>query len=89
MGLSKIRKRFLILTFFGAFCHSDKFVFWNQHKFKIFWYPIWPISGEKNFTSQKADFKIDQHKNQKKDRNIAKKKNAFFADPELHEALST
>jgi hypothetical protein len=67
MRLIKIRKGFLILTFWGAFCHLDKFAFFNQHKILNFLIPC-DLFQEKKFRllSEGPFFKFFDTKTRKK-----------------------
>jgi hypothetical protein len=42
-NLAKVENGFLILTFLGTFCHIDKFAFWNQHKFSLFFDTLYDL----------------------------------------------
>jgi hypothetical protein len=73
MGLSKIRKQFLILTFWGGILSQRQVCFFlNQHKILDCLIPYKTYFKKKKFTYQTADLNIFQYKNQKKDRNTTK-----------------
>ncbi len=56
-NLTNLENSFFNFNFFGGyFVTKTSLLFWISWKFSIFWYPIWPISRKKNFTSQKSRF---------------------------------
>jgi hypothetical protein len=75
----KIRKQFFIITFLGGILSLRQVCFFEiSIKFSIFWYTKWPISRKKISHFRRADFKINQHKNQKKIETPQNKEKCLF-----------
>ncbi len=77
--LANLEFSFLILTFFGGILSLRQVCFFElSFKFLIFLYPVWPISRKINSPLRRADFKIYQHKNQKKIETPQNKEKCLF-----------
>jgi hypothetical protein len=79
MGLSKIRKQFFNFNFFGGHFVTKTSLLFKSVYNSQFVDTLYDLFQEKIFSPfRRADVKIYQYKNQKKDRNTIKyKKNAF------------
>ena len=77
--LANLEFSFLILTFWGAFCHKDKFAFLKSVLNSRFFDTLYDLFQGKKFSPlRRADFKIYQHKNRKKKETPQNKEKCLF-----------